>query len=808
MRLVKRLVIIRNTSNIEALQEVFMRNPFNIWPEMGIRKRVYFLLLIVFVPLFLLEVFIYSTWFQNRKQTEMETNLELARAVGKNFETFLDSLIRNELAVGLVLRASRSLTDRDRDRLLGMIEKDNPAVHSIFWLDPSGTVIASSLQGFVGFNLSERSFYKRINEGQAWAVSELIIGKITDKPIFTVARAIRNDDGKLIGVVAAAVDPEGLDHILGIARTKGAGVSLVDNKGMHVYRYPSTKYTWEQRNWLTLYPMIEDSLKGKEVVATVVSKPDGKNLLAAFTPVSSIGWVVMCSRAEDEVMADINNTMLPIGVLMLLVTAAAFGAAVGLSRPITAAILRIRKRAIAVGNGRRESMDIISGPRELKELGDAFNQMASQVQLREEALRQARDELEYRVEERTQELQKAYDRLVDETNKREKLEGQLRQSEKMQAIGTLSGGIAHDFNNMLAVILGNAELALEDIDDTTARGASTKNSIEQIIKASKRSRDLVRQILLFSRKTDIQRKVVNLSVVLQETISLLRGSIPNSIDVKVDTSLDRDTIIGDPSQIQQVLMNLASNAVHAMQEDGGALTISLSTAHLKAGELTPELQPGRYVKLTVSDTGKGMSRELCERIFDPFFTTKKQGEGTGMGLSVVFGIVKSHEGAITVTSKEGEGSSFNVFLPIFEKQPAEEERYKEDSLPGGNERILLVDDEVSILEMAAKHLENLGYQVTTAMGGAEALEMFSQEPERFDLLITDYVMPKMTGANLAERILERKRDLPVILFTGYGDAISLELLKQAGINEVLLKPVVKKELAETVRAILDGRKET
>jgi signal transduction histidine kinase/CheY-like chemotaxis protein len=386
---------------------------------------------------------------------------------------------------------------------------------------------------------------------------------------------------------------------------------------------------------------------------------------------------------------------------------------------------------------------------------------------------------------------------------RNRLEEQLRQSQKMEAIGTLAGGIAHDFNNMLAVILGNAELILDEMNESSEDMEAGRHNTDQIIKAAKRSRDLVKQILTFSRKSESpKRQTLNLTPLVKESVKMLQGVIPSSIRVNLDISTDTDTILGDPSQIQQILMNMASNAVHAMREEGGTLTISLSQVKFNQGVLVPDdLQPGRYVKLTVSDTGPGIAQDVCGRIFEPFFTTKQAGEGTGMGLAVVWGIVKNHLGAITVDSELGSGTMFNIFFPAKKKRSEESE--EQVALRKGNERILLVDDEPSVLDVAARMLTGLGYEVTTALSGQEGLRIFEQD--HFDLVITDHVMPEMTGMRLAERILQKRADTPVILFTGYSDTVSRQITKQAGISEFVMKPLVKRELAETVRRVLDSR---
>ncbi|OPY67063.1 MAG: Blue-light-activated protein [Syntrophorhabdaceae bacterium PtaU1.Bin034] len=253
-------------------------------------------------------------------------------------------------------------------------------------------------------------------------------------------------------------------------------------------------------------------------------------------------------------------------------------------------------------------------------------------------------------------------------------------------------------------------------------------------------------------------------------------------------------------------MNLASNAVYSMGDDGGNLTIGLSNVTFKEGELTPEDNPGRYVELSVSDTGAGMSDEVKARVFEPFFTTKGQGEGTGMGLAVAFGIIKSHGGAITVESKEGKGSTFSLFFPVCIEPEVEEVRNVTRSLSRGKERILLVDDEPLVLDMVAKILRSLGYIVVTAPGGPEAFEIFQKDPGNFDLIITDHVMPEVTGIRLAEKLLKVRKDIPVILFTGYSDAVTPNKAKQVGISSFVMKPVVKSELAQAVRRVLDKKR--
>jgi signal transduction histidine kinase/ActR/RegA family two-component response regulator len=415
-------------------------------------------------------------------------------------------------------------------------------------------------------------------------------------------------------------------------------------------------------------------------------------------------------------------------------------------------------------------------------------------------LRKSQSDLERRVEERTEELQKAYDRLLSEIKQRHMAEEQLLQTQKMEAVGNLAGGIAHDFNNMLAVIIGNAELALDDVQGTP------RHFLKQILKASERSRDLVRQILTFTRKKEGPREAIHLIPLLKDMVKMLRGSMPSTIRITLTVRTDQDTIVANPSQIQQVLMNLATNAAHAM-EHGGALAIKLSQASFGKEESLPDkdMETGRYLKISMTDTGTGIDEDVQHRIFEPFFTTKKQGEGTGMGLAVVFGIVKAHEGAITVSSKPGKGTVFRVFLPASGEKAAEEP-VQSWTLPRGKESILVVDDEPLVVEAASETLKRLGYRVTPAESGPEGWRKFKKDPYYFDLVITDHVMPEITGMRLAEKMLEVRHDLPVILCTGYSEMVSSEKAKAAGIREFLMKPLMVQELAYIVRRVLDTQR--
>ncbi|MCX5904507.1 MAG: PAS domain S-box protein [Proteobacteria bacterium] len=379
------------------------------------------------------------------------------------------------------------------------------------------------------------------------------------------------------------------------------------------------------------------------------------------------------------------------------------------------------------------------------------------------------------------------------------MEEQLRQSQKMESIGTLAGGIAHDFNNILAAIMGNTEMALQMFPEYS----TAHKHLEQVLKSSERARNLVKQILAFSRKAEEDREPLEIKRAVTEAIRMLRSTLPATIEIRENITSDA-WIMGSVIQMHQVLLNLCTNAFHAMRERGGVLGIDLSDVNIDAGNInvSNDMMSGDYVKLSVIDNGTGIAPEIMNRIYDPFFTTKEVGEGTGMGLSVVYGIIKSHGGDISMESEPGKGTTFHILLPRIEKKAAEKE-HVEQTVPRGTEQILLVDDEAIIVEVGQKMLEMLGYRVTGVKGSIEALEIFKKGPDAFDLVITDYTMPKMDGYELAQKMMAVRPGMPIIMNTGYNETISQEKALAAGISEFLLKPLNLKKLGEVVRRVLD-----
>ncbi|MCP3876435.1 MAG: PAS domain S-box protein [Desulfobacteraceae bacterium] len=381
------------------------------------------------------------------------------------------------------------------------------------------------------------------------------------------------------------------------------------------------------------------------------------------------------------------------------------------------------------------------------------------------------------------------------------IEAQLQQSRKMESIGTLTGGIAHDFNNLLYMISGNTELALEDIPDWNP----AHQNLQEIKTASLKAAGIVKQLLHFSRKTDQKLKPIGAVTVIKDSLKFLRSTIPSTIEIKKQLPDAEIPILADPIQINQIMMNLCINASHAMEETGGTLEINIETAGLDKETVNnyPDLTiADNYLKITLSDTGPGIPSKIINRIFDPYFTTKEFGKGSGMGLTVVQGIIKNHDGTITVDSQVGKGTAFTILFPVIDEAP-EIINKTTDAIPHGTENILFVDDEKSITNMMQQVLEKFGYHVKTSLNPVEALDLFQSKPDSFDIVITDMTMPQMTGAKMAEKLKEIRSDIPIILCTGHSSLIDEDKAQQSGISGYVMKPVSMSKIAEEIRKVLD-----
>ncbi|MCU0572469.1 MAG: response regulator [Syntrophobacteraceae bacterium] len=403
------------------------------------------------------------------------------------------------------------------------------------------------------------------------------------------------------------------------------------------------------------------------------------------------------------------------------------------------------------------------------------------------------------VQQHAMELRESLTRIEEAEAERHALQQHLQRSQKVEALGTLAGGIAHDFNNILGAMIGYAELALMGSPDNPR----LRDNLQMVLTAGERARDLVRQILAFSRQSEEERKPIQIGHTVKEVLKFMRASLPATIEIRTSIGPDIGIVMADPVQIHQVLMNLCTNAHHAMREKGGLLEVELASAGLgpECTLIHPALKAGPHVRVTVRDTGQGMDEATMARIFDPYFTTKEKGVGTGLGLAVVHGIVQSHGGVVSVRSEPGKGSTFDLYFPVIQEKMASIARIQEE-IPTGHEHILLVDDDQLHMEVVKKTLEHLGYSVESRINSLDALELFRSDPHRFDLVVTDMTMPGMTGDKLALELMRIRNDIPIVLCTGYSEEITEEDAKALGIRAFVMKPVLISRMARAVRDAL------
>ncbi len=404
------------------------------------------------------------------------------------------------------------------------------------------------------------------------------------------------------------------------------------------------------------------------------------------------------------------------------------------------------------------------------------------------------------VQQHAMDLKASLFRIEEAEAERRVLLQHLQQSQKMEAIGTLASGIAHDFNNILSAVIGYTELVLLNIKNEN--GSSAK--LKKVLAASERAKALIHQILAFSRQSEEERKPVQIAHIVKEVLQFLRASLPATIEIRKNIDENIETILADPVQIHQIIMNLCTNAHHAMKASGGVLEVRLVSVDIgpEYAVVHPDLKPGPHVRITVKDTGHGMNPDTLTKIFDPYFTTKEKGLGTGLGLAVVHGIVQKHGGVITVTSEPGKGSAFDLYFPVIQEKAVSISKMPEN-LPTGNEHILLIDDEQTLVDMGREMLEHLGYTVETRTGSVDALALFCSNPARFDLVITDLTMPNKTGDKLAEELIQLRPDIPIVICTGYCEEMMEERFKAVGIRSLVMKPILLSKMALAVRETLD-----
>ena len=700
--------------------------------------------------------------------------------------------------------------------------------------DTRGVIIADGVdEARVGISISERNYYRAAKEGKT-GVGPMVPSKATGVPIFGLSAPIMSLDGEFVGGVLGVVKAEYLTRYIASVRLGKTGyVFMIDQEGT-IVAHPDKN--------LILTTKIQDIVEVGNLADGMIQQRTeaveyrfrGYEKIAGIYPVTLTGWSIGACQNKDEIMAlaysNMNFLLIAIGILIILIITAVLVFSKTVSAPVQTTLTTLnqaidqaaeafliidRDEKVQFANPAaaaimdRPMSDIIGNPFHLgtassnnvREIIDAMEDLAVWSG-RIGGTR--RDGCGYTMALNITPILSPTNKLMcylvvgRDITEELILHEKFQQSQKMEAIGTLAGGIAHDFNNILGAIFGFAELALHSLEDR----AELETCLVHILGAAKRARDLVGYILTFSRKADLDRKPMIPKYVIKDTLKLLRASLPSTIDIR-ESLKSSAAIMGNETQIHQMAMNLCSNAGYEMEKSGGILEITLNETTVDSDMcLTyPDLRPGRYLSLTIADSGSGIPLENIERIFDPFFTTKPTGEGTGLGLSVVHGIVKGLDGEIMVTSEAGKGTTFNILLPIVESlfsSPVEEQQKE---LPRGTERVLLVDDEKAIIDSMQSLLERLGYSVRSFTQSTSAWEEFAAHPDAYDIIVTDYTMPKLTGIALSQMIRGIRSDLPIVLCSG-NVALNDELDQ---LQPVLFirKPVSVHELARALRQALE-----
>ncbi len=497
-------------------------------------------------------------------------------------------------------------------------------------------------------------------------------------------------------------------------------------------------------------------------------------------------WYVLCYRRMSTIRKPIVESIKSLILTGITLLTALMLISFFFGKKIAQPLEVLNKATREIGRGNFEYTIEMSQNDEFSDLADSFNIMTNNLQKTTTSVEILKDEVIGRKKAETARAQ---------------LEAQIQQAQKIESIGTLAGGIAHDFNNILFPIIGHTEIMI----DETPHDSPFRESLNEIHTASLRAIELVKQILTFSRQDSNELKLMKMQPVIREALKLIRSTIPSTIEIKQHIQSKCGVIKADPTQIHQIVMNLSTNAYHAMKDTGGVLNVSLKEIELKENELTsPDMISGIYACLIIADTGVGMNNNIKERIFNPFFTTKELGKGTGMGLSVVHGIVSNMNGAIHVYSEPDKGSEFHILVPVVKIIPEKQDQLSIEPIQGGTERILLVDDEKSIVSMEKLMLERLGYQVDSRTNSIEVLKVFRDNPQKFDLVISDMAMPDIPGDKLAAELNKIRSDIPVLLCTGFSETMSEEKAASLGINGFLQKPILKKDLSLKIRELLDS----
>jgi PAS domain S-box-containing protein len=800
----------------------------------------------VLIPFLITGIIIYVELSKSLMEMTQDQSIRIARDASSLIEATLMQEIKLASAIAAtptVVKASKSGDYRAvRERLQKIYKRIGKDFFTLFVLDEKGIVRDDvSFPGQIGLDLSGRDYFSVAKEGKSGVAGPFPArGPSTPGDPIIVVYAPIQENNKFYGIVGIPFNSDFLINILSQKKLGKTGFAyLVNSEGL-VLSHPAKEsilrlFLFDRHGSENIQRLIGEGKTG-----TAIYSHDGSEKIAGVTTMGLTGWRVVFSQDKTEIMLPVNRLLSVIvisGTLFLIITILIIIVFSGrLSTPVqkmmemmkqvtqhsTEIILQLGADGrIIFANPALERItglkpeNIIGTKQDLLNTGsipvdliwsslEAGTPWSGRISLKGNGTGLVTLDIMLIPLRNASGAVEGYLEIGRDASKELMFENRLRQSQKLQAIGTLAGGIAHDFNNILSGILGYAELALIG----KKHDSETEKYLKEIIKASERAGDLVRQILTFSRQTEVELKPLLPSPVVKEALKLLRASTPARIDIELNIN-SNSAIMAEPTRIHQVLMNLFTNAVHAIGENSGTIRMELEDFMVDEGftKTNPDIKEGRHVVLRVSDTGTGMAPEILDHIFEPFFTTKPQGQGTGLGLSVVHGIVRKLNGIITVRSEVGKGTTFDVVIPCTETEsPGEDEALF--SSRKGTERIALIDDEESITTTMRAILMNLGYTVTAFNNGIEALEVITANPRDFDVVIADHSMPLITGLEITKNLRKAGIGIPVILTSGYLGSTMENEARGAGISEFLTKPVSVSVLTEAIYRVLGKMKTT
>ncbi|MBI5181648.1 MAG: response regulator [Nitrospirae bacterium] len=733
-------------------------------PKWGIKTKLVILVLTAVLPIFVLNFYLLFKNLKHDKLMLEQSALHQSQMVSDEIDQAIFES-RQHLSTFSEFPAIKNKNWQKCSQFLSHIKSQYPYYGNIFAADTNGWIRCSAVPYKEMVNIKDRAYFKEVTEKKVYTIGEVAIGRIIGKPVVVLAYPVLDQSNNLTAIIGASLSLLSVNKMFtSMNLIPNTAIILTDQKGRIVTsNIESEKYTIQD---ISSAAWFQEILKRKDGILTLQFM--GEERLTAITSPKMTKWNSIVGIPASAVYGPLRDDLLKSILFSLLILSISLFIAISLGRYLTGPISKLSKEVKEVGAGNFRRLINIKTGDEVEVLASSFNEM----------------------------VKKLDERKVEN----EKLQKQFFLSQKMEAIGTLTGGIAHDFNNMLNVILGYSQLAMEDAD----KNSQQYRHFKQIYDAGRSAADLTGQLLAFSRRGVIDPKIISINDIITTLEKMLKRLLGANIELKLVLAQETSNVMADKGQIEQVIMNLCVNARDAMP-NGGQISLETINTHLDEAYCVthPWAEPGSYAMLSITDTGMGMDEETQARIFEPFFTTKELGKGTGLGLAVVYGIVKQHNGLIHVYSQKGQGTTFKIYLPAFSGQAEASAMPKPAELKGGDETILLAEDNDMLREVAETILKKFGYTTLTAKNGDEAVQIFNANSNKISLAILDIVMPVCGGEEAFARMSAIKPGLKVLFVTGYSASMHHTDFISKERHPFLQKPFSQENLARKVREALD-----